>query len=64
MSRFLILALAIATLVSCSEAGPYGYGYAVNERPSLAQLGVRSVDTDNAFGAHTQTALADAASGH
>jgi len=38
MSRVMLLALLAATLAACSEAGPYGYGYAVNGRPSLAQL--------------------------
>jgi hypothetical protein len=64
MSRFMILALLAAALASCSEAGPYGYGYAVNERPSLAQLGLQNNDAANAFGPHTQTAQADAVSGH
>jgi hypothetical protein len=64
MSRLLVLALLVASLAACSEAGPFGYGYAVNERPSLAQLGLRNGDADNSFGAATQTALADATSAH
>ena len=45
MVRWLILAIAGCVLASCSNAdGPYGYGYAVNERPSLAQLGLGSSD--------------------
>ena len=42
MSRLVILALSALALAACSEAGPYGYGYAVNERPSLGQLGAAS----------------------
>ena len=40
MSRLVLLFLTAAVLAACSNAdGPYGYGYAANERPSLAQLG-------------------------
>ena len=43
MSRLVLLFLTATALASCSNAdGPYGYGYAVNERPSLAQLGMGS----------------------
>jgi hypothetical protein len=49
MMRWLILALLAAALADCSEAGPYGYGYAVNDRPSLAQLGIRPGNADNPF---------------
>ena len=49
MLRLLMLVLTAATLAACSEAGPYGYGYAANERPSLQQLGVRLDDPDNPF---------------
>jgi hypothetical protein len=38
MPRLILLVLLTATLAACSEAGPYGYGYAVNDRPSLSQL--------------------------
>ena len=38
MSRLILLVLLTATLTACSQAGPYGYGYAVNGRPSLSQL--------------------------
>ena len=60
MSRLILFALLAASLAACSEAGPYGYGYAVNERPCLARLGLAPSDADNAFGPSTQTALADA----
>jgi hypothetical protein len=61
MSRFILLALLTATLAACSEAGPYGYGYAVNERPSLKQLSITDQDSDNPFrpGLHTVSAFAD-----
>ena len=39
MSRLLLLAIVAATLAACNNRdGPYGYGYAVNGRPSLSQL--------------------------
>ena len=47
MSRLLLLVLLTVTLAACSEAGPYGYGYAVNERPSLAQLSAGKDGADN-----------------
>jgi hypothetical protein len=49
MSRVILLSLLAATLASCSEAGPYGYGYAVNGRPSLTQLSAVPRDSDNPF---------------
>ena len=50
MSRLILLLSIAATLAACSEAGPYGYGYAVNDRPSLAQLsGVVPDDSANSF---------------
>ena len=60
MLRLLLLGVLATSLAACSEAGPYGYGYAVNERPSLAQLGLAPNDADNVFGPRSQTALADA----
>jgi hypothetical protein len=61
MSRLIMLALLTATLAACSEAGPYGYGYAVNERPSLMQLSITNVDSDNPFlpAKRAGTAVAD-----
>ena len=47
MSRVILLVLLAATLGACSEAGPYGYGYAVNGRPSLAQLSAAPGDPDD-----------------
>jgi hypothetical protein len=45
-------ALLVSALAGCSNAdGPYGYGYAVNERPSLAQLALGPADRDNSFAA-------------
>ena len=49
MSRVILLALLATTLAACSDAGPYGYGYAVNGRPSLAQLSAVPGDADNPF---------------
>jgi hypothetical protein len=49
MPRLILLALLAVMLAACSEAGPYGYGYAVNERPSLAQLSATPRDSDNPF---------------
>lgn len=65
MSRWLTLALLAASLgaalAACStDEDYYGYGYAVNERPSLAQLGVRNADPDNSFGAAPAVETADA----
>ncbi|HXR86396.1 MAG TPA: hypothetical protein VN728_05480 [Stellaceae bacterium] len=56
MSRVILLALLAATLAACSEAGPYGYGYAVNGRPSLTQLSVTPPDSANPF--HSRAAVA------
>jgi len=47
MPRLILLVLLTATLAACSEAGPYGYGYAVNGRLSLSQLSGVSGDPDN-----------------
>jgi len=58
MSRVFLLALLAATLAACSAAGPYGYGYAVNGRPSLAQLSAAPIDSDNSFRAAEPTLLA------
>lgn len=65
MSRWLcraVLAASLgAALAACSDGNYYGYGYAVNERPSLAQLGIASADPDNSFGpAAAATPLKDA----
>ena len=49
MPRLILLVLLTATLAACSGAGPYGYGYAVNERPSLTQLSAVPGDPDNPF---------------
>ena len=49
MSRVILLALLVTTLAACSDAGAYGYGYAVNDRPSLAQLSAVPGDADNRF---------------
>ncbi|HLI21278.1 MAG TPA: hypothetical protein VKV32_09200 [Stellaceae bacterium] len=49
MVRLFLFALTAAALAACTLGGPYGYGYAVNERPSLAQLGVSASDAANAF---------------
>ncbi|HEY1505600.1 MAG TPA: hypothetical protein VGF92_14930 [Stellaceae bacterium] len=46
MARLIVLALLVAALAACSEAGPRGYGYAANERPSLVQLGFASGGAD------------------
>ncbi len=51
MSRLILLVLLTATLAACSEAGPYGYGYAVNGRLSLSQLSGGPGDPDNPFDA-------------
>jgi hypothetical protein len=56
MSRLVLFALLAATLAACSEAGPYGYGYAVNGRQSLSQLSAMPGDTDNSFRAGAPTA--------
>ena len=56
MSRLILLALLAATLAACSEAGPYGYGYAVNGRPSLSQLTATPSDPGNPFHTRTQAA--------
>ena len=58
MSRVILLALLAAALAACSEAGPYGYGYAVNGRPSLSQLAPARSDTGNPFRPGAQTASA------
>ena len=62
MPRLILLLLLTATLAACSEAGPYGYGYAVNGRPSLSDLSAASGDPDNLFRADIRpvAALADA----
>jgi len=62
MPRLILLAILAATLAACSAAGPYGYGYAANERPSLSQLSAVPGDPDNPFRAdiHPLSALADA----
>jgi len=62
MSRLILLALLTATLAACSEAGPGGYGYAVNGRPSLQQLSITLDNRNNPFepgtpGAATLAAL-------
>lgn len=49
MSRLILLVLTAVTLAACSEAGPYGYGYAVNGRQSLSQLSAVPGDADNPF---------------
>ena len=49
MSRAILLAFLAAALAACSEAGPYGYGYAVNGRPSLAKLSAAPGDLDNSL---------------
>ena len=61
MSRLVLLVLLTVTLAACSGAGPYGYGYAVNERPSLKQLSITDESSDNPFrpGQHTVSAVAD-----
>ncbi len=61
MSRLILLVLLTASLAACSEAGPYGYGYAVNERPSLKQLSITDENSDNPFrpGLHTVSTVAD-----
>jgi hypothetical protein len=61
MPRLILLILLTATLAACSEAGPYGYGYAVNERPSLKQLSITDDNSDNPFrpGLHSVSAFAD-----
>jgi hypothetical protein len=51
MPRLILLVLLTATLAACSEAGPYGYGYAVNGRLSLSQLSGVPGDPDNPFDA-------------
>lgn len=58
MSRLILLAFLAATLAACSEAGPYGYGYAVNGRPSLAQLLGAPQDSANSFRTAAPNALA------
>jgi hypothetical protein len=52
MSRLILFALLAATLAACSEAGPYGYGYAVNGRLSLSQLSAGPSDPGTPF--HTR----------
>ena len=49
MPRLTLLALLTATLAACSGAGPGGYGYAVNERPSLQQLSITLDNQNNPF---------------
>jgi hypothetical protein len=56
MPRLILLILLTATLAACSEAGPGGYGYAANERPSLRQLSITLDDGDNPFRADPQAA--------
>jgi hypothetical protein len=58
MPRLILLVLLTVMLAACSAAGPYGYGYAVNERPSLAQLSAARGDPDNPFRTGEQTAAA------
>lgn len=58
MSRLILFALLTATLAACSEAGPYGYGYAVNGRQSLSQLSAVPGHIDNPFRTGSQTASA------
>jgi hypothetical protein len=53
MSRAILFILLAAALAACSEAGPYGYGYAVNGRPSLEQLGYAAGGDGNALRAAT-----------
>jgi hypothetical protein len=62
MSRVILLLSIVAMLAACSEAGPYGYGYAVNERPSLAQLSGLPDNSANSFstGAPTVPAATNA----
>jgi hypothetical protein len=49
MSRAILFALLGAALAACSSAEPYGYGYAVHDRPSLAQLSAVPGGSDNPF---------------
>jgi hypothetical protein len=56
MPRLIPLILLTATLAACSEAGPGGYGYAVNERPSLKQLSITLDDGNNPFRAGSAAA--------
>ncbi len=56
MMRWAILVLATASLAACSEAGPGGYGYAANERPTLSQLSITLDDQSSPFRAGTRTA--------
>lgn len=58
MSRLLLLAVVAAMLAACSEGGYYGYGYAVNERPTLAQLAYTASNADNWFHTGARAALA------
>ena len=59
MSRLLILMLIAVALAACSIAdGPYGYGYAANDRPSLSQLSLAPGDADNGFRTAAPVALA------
>jgi hypothetical protein len=51
MPRLILLVLLTATLAACSEAGPYGYGYAVNGRLSLSQFSGVPGDPDKPFDA-------------
>jgi len=60
MSRLILVVLLTATLAACSQAGPYGYGYAVNGRPSLTQLSATPDDSANSFRTGAQTASAAA----
>jgi hypothetical protein len=56
MPRLVILVLAVASLAACSDAGPGGYGYAANERPTLKQLSITRDDANNPFHAGTPAA--------
>jgi hypothetical protein len=56
MSRAILLVCLAASLAACSGAGPHGYGYAVNGRPSLSQLLAAPRDSDSPIRSPTQTA--------
>lgn len=60
MWRTVVFLPLLSLLAACSAAGPGGYGYAVNERPSLAQLGLRPSDSDNSFRTNPPVEQADA----
>jgi hypothetical protein len=47
MSLAILLVFLAAALAGCSGAGPHGYGYAVNGRPSLSHLLAAPRDSDS-----------------